>query len=154
MCNKPSFVALLFAALGQAAFAASTLPKQPETVDIVVGERLYAEHCASCHGVELEGQSNWRTPNSDGTLPAPPHDETGHTWHHGDALLFSYTRLGGEEAMRASGFEEFQSGMPGFGDTLSDQEIWNVIAYIKSTWPARVQEVQSVRTEAEQMRGN
>jgi len=28
--------------------------------------------------------------------------------------------------------------MPGFGDKLSDQEIWAVLAFIKSTWPAEI----------------
>ena len=45
------------------------------------GFNNYQEYCASCHGVNLEGQANWRSRNQDGTLPAPPHDETGHTWH-------------------------------------------------------------------------
>ena len=64
--------------------------------DIQTGQALYAEHCAACHGVELEGQANWQQPNPDGTMPAPPHDETGHTWHHDNMLLFNYTKLGGE----------------------------------------------------------
>lgn len=127
-------------------------PVQPEAVNLAEGERLYTENCAACHGVGLEGQANWQSAGPDGVLPAPPHDETGHTWHHGDALLFSYTKLGGEAALAEQGMA-FNSGMPGFGDTLSDQEIWNILAYIKSTWPERVQEVQAVRTEAEQLRG-
>lgn len=67
------------------------------------GTPLYAENCASCHGVNLEGQPNWRSPNADGTPPAPPHDDTGHTWHHSDKLLFEYTKLGGEAAMAKRG---------------------------------------------------
>ena len=56
--------------------------------------------------------------------------------------------------MAAQGME-FDSGMPGFGDQLSDQEIWNILGYIKSTWPERIQEMQAVRTEGEtRMRGN
>ncbi|EPX77552.1 Cytochrome c family protein [Litoreibacter arenae DSM 19593] len=39
--------------------------------------------------------------------------------------------------------------MPGFGDQLSDTEIWNIIAYIKSTWPDRVRANQAERTAAE-----
>jgi mono/diheme cytochrome c family protein len=27
--------------------------------------------------------------------------------------------------------------MPGFGGVLSDEEIWAVLAHIKSTWPPR-----------------
>jgi len=127
-------------------------PKQPETIDLAAGEELYAENCASCHGVNLEGQDNWRSPGPDGVLPAPPHDQTGHTWHHGDALIFNYTKLGGKASLAEQGIE-FNSGMPGFGEALSDQEIWNIVGFIKSTWPERVQEVQSVRTESEQLRG-
>ncbi|SDL65231.1 c-type cytochrome [Aliiruegeria lutimaris] len=122
---------------------------QPKTVNIEAGRALYQENCAACHGADLEGQvEDWRSPGEDGLLPAPPHDETGHTWHHGDMLLFNYTRLGGKETLARQGLE-FQSGMPGFGDSLSDQEIWDIIDYIKSTWPRRVQEMQAVRTEAE-----
>ncbi|RYH05998.1 cytochrome c [Tropicimonas sp. IMCC6043] len=121
---------------------------QPDDVDIVAGETLYRANCAACHGASLEGQPDWRSPDGDGLLPAPPHDETGHTWHHGDALIFTYTKLGGAETLAQQGME-FESGMPGFGDALSDQDIWNIIAFIKSAWPDRIREAQSARTEAE-----
>ena len=121
---------------------------QPDDVDVAAGETLYRANCAACHGANLEGQPDWQSPDGDGLLPAPPHDETGHTWHHGDMLLFTYTRLGGAETLAQQGME-FESGMPGFGETLSDQEIWNIIAFIKSTWSDRIREIQSVRTEAE-----
>lgn len=117
-------------------------------VDIVEGKALYAKVCAACHGTGLEGQEDWRSPGEDGRLPAPPHDETGHTWHHGDQVLFEYTKLGGREMMAAQGME-FESGMPGFADQLTDQEIWNILGYIKSTWPERVREIQAARTESE-----
>ena len=126
----------------------------PKDVDLSAGQTLYAENCAACHGASLEGQDNWQSPGEDGRLPAPPHDETGHTWHHGDQVLFEYTKLGGRALMAAQGME-FDSGMPGFGDQLSDQEIWNILGYIKSTWPGRIQEMQAVRTEGEtRKRGN
>ncbi len=133
--------------------ASAAPPKQPEGTDIAAGQRLYAEYCASCHGANLEGQENWQIANEDGIFPAPPHDRSGHTWHHGDALLFTYTKLGGKGAMAAQGLD-FESGMPEFGETLSDQQIWEILAYIKSTWDDRVREMQAVRTEAEQLRGN
>ena len=117
----------------------------PENVNLAAGEVLYAETCAACHGANLEGQDNWRSLGADGRLPAPPHDETGHTWHHADQVLFDYTKLGGREVMAAQGME-FDSGMPGFGDQLSDQEIWNILGYIKSTWPEEIQDMQAERT--------
>ena len=105
----------------------------------VNGQELYVEHCASCHGVNLEGQPNWRTRLSSGRMPAPPHDETGHTWHHADDQLFQITKQG-IEALAPKGYE---SDMLGFGDVLSDDEIWAVLTFIKSTWPDKIRETQA-----------
>lgn len=113
------------------------------------GQSLYLENCASCHGENLEGEPNWRTQKDDGTLPAPPHDETGHTWHHGDRLLFEYTKLGGAQAMAARGLTGFKSGMPAFEDVLTDEDIHSILDYIRSTWPEDIQATQAARTKAE-----
>lgn len=104
-------------------------PNDP--VLVAAGQAVYAAQCAACHGAKLEGQPNWKTPNADGTLPPPPHDASGHTWHHPDAVLFRITRLGGQ-AVAPPGFA---SGMPAFGDKLDEREIRAVLAFIKSTWP-------------------
>src|SRR5690242_532122 len=58
------------------------------------GQLVYAEYCASCHGEKLEGQPNWQRRLPNGRLPAPPHDESGHTWHHPDDHLFEVTKYG------------------------------------------------------------
>lgn len=120
----------------------------PASVDVEAGATLYAESCAACHGAELEGQADWQVPGDDGRLPAPPHDASGHTWHHSDRLLFEYTALGGAEVMARMGVE-FDSGMPGFSDALTDQEIWSILAFIQSTWPERLREAQAQRTAAD-----
>lgn len=112
------------------------------------GGALYIDHCAACHGANLEGAPNWQSRGPDGRFPAPPHDETGHTWHHGDAMLFDYTRRGGQAFLDDLGVE-FESGMPGFGESLSDAEIEAILAYIRSTWPERMREFQAARTAAE-----
>jgi mono/diheme cytochrome c family protein len=116
--------------------------------DIRRGAALYASECASCHGVDLEGQPNWQTPHADGSLPAPPHDQTGHTWHHDNGLLFDYVFLGGAAALEARGVSGFPSAMPGFSSRLTEAEVWDILAYIRSTWPERVQEVQDSRNPA------
>ncbi|MDD9878571.1 MAG: cytochrome c [Magnetovibrio sp.] len=103
------------------------------------GALVYRDHCASCHGAKLEGEPNWRQRNEDGTLPAPPHDATGHTWHHGDDQLFSYTKKGG----KAMAGPSFKSNMPAFEGVLSDSDIWSVLAFIKSRWPDGVQRRQA-----------
>ena len=117
--------------------------------DLAQGAALYAEHCASCHGKNLEGAPDWRRQGEDGLYPAPPHDATGHTWHHGDRMLFDYTKLGGEGLLAARGITNFESGMPGFAEILADDEIRDVLAFIKSTWPERLRNHQEDMTRHE-----
>jgi len=69
-------------------------------------------------------------------MPAPPHDETGHTWHHPDTQLFVMTKYG-LAALIGDGYE---SDMPGFEDILTDDEILSVLAFIKSTWPPQIKD--------------
>jgi len=101
---------------------------------VALGREVYTKACASCHGANLEGQPDWKMRQANGRLPAPPHNDTGHTWHHPDQILFEMAKLG-IEALAPEGYE---SDMPGFADTLSDEQIRAVIAYIKSTWPAQI----------------
>lgn len=110
---------------------------------VEAGQKIYVENCASCHGVNLEGQPNWRSQLPEGGLPAPPHDETGHTWHHSDKLNFKYTKKGGQKIAPP----EFKSNMPGFEETLSDDQIWAVLAYIKSEWPEQVRRRHALRNK-------
>ncbi|MGD1876500.1 MAG: c-type cytochrome [Kiloniellaceae bacterium] len=98
------------------------------------GGEIYAANCASCHGADLAGQPDWRQRRADGRLPAPPHDETGHTWHHPAEQLFALTKYG-PAALAGGGY---QSDMPGYDGKLSDAEIWAVLSYIKSRWPAEI----------------
>lgn len=102
------------------------------------GGVLYSKHCASCHGANLEGQPDWKRRLPDGRLPAPPHDATGHTWHHADAYLFDVTKRGGQATAPAG----FVSGMPAFEAALSDDEIWSILEFIKSRWPAEIRKRQ------------
>ena len=113
--------------------------------DLGQGAALYAEHCAACHGAELEGAPDWQTPDDRGIYPAPPHDETGHTWHHSNAQLIEYTTLGGQAVIEKLGLKGIASGMPGFGDVLDEAEILAVLAFIRSTWPEEIRALQATR---------
>ena len=105
---------------------------------VALGEQVYRAHCASCHGAELEGQPDWRARLPDGRMPAPPHDETGHTWHHPDAMLFRITKEG-----LAAMVPGYQSAMPRYLEVLNDEEIWAALAFIKSRWPEKVRAHQA-----------
>ena len=113
--------------------------------NLMAGSENYQEHCASCHGINLEGQPNWREYKADGSLPAPPHDETGHTWHHDTKMLFEYTKFGGQATLEAVGVTGYPSGMPAYEGILSDIEIWEILAYIRSTWPQEIQDAHATR---------
>lgn len=110
---------------------------------IARGHTLYGAHCARCHGKNLEGQPNWQTPLPNGRLPAPPHDKSGHTWHHTDKALAGITKLG----LKPFAGDNYESDMPAFGAILSDKEIEAILVYIKSTWPERERAYQEQMTQ-------
>jgi mono/diheme cytochrome c family protein len=148
---------LLAAAIGGAALLlghqwlspASTAIDPSNPAQVALGRRLYGEQCARCHGANLEGQPDWQSRRPDGRLPAPPHDASGHTWHHPDGVLFRITR-DGTAAVVGGGYE---SDMPGFGDVLPDAEIRAVLAFIKSTWPERERGFQESQSHFEREAG-
>ena len=125
--------ALLLAGCGEPPGGAPRAdPRDPAKV--ALGAKVYAEHCAACHGAKLEGQPNWREKLPSGRMPAPPHDESGHTWHHPDAVLFGITKHGVTPKYAPPGY---QSDMPGFADRMSDDEIWAVLSFIASHWKTK-----------------
>jgi mono/diheme cytochrome c family protein len=103
--------------------------------NLAVGKTVYEQHCAVCHGAKLEGQPSWQRKLANGRFPAPPHDDSGHTWHHPDEVLFGITKSGLVPPHAPSGYE---SDMPAFAGKLSDDEIRAVLAYIGSHWSAEV----------------
>jgi len=116
----------------------AAVPGAASGVSLAEGARLYGNACASCHGANLEGQASWRQRDPDGYLPAPPHDASGHTWHHPDPQLFAIAKRG-TEALVGGGYK---SNMRGFADEFSDEEIWGILAYIRSRWPENIQRRQ------------
>ncbi len=114
--------------------------RPPDPAQLALGEKLYAAHCASCHGARLEGQPDWRKRQPNGRLPAPPHDDTGHTWHHPDEVLIGITRNGLVPPYAPPGYE---SDMPAFAGKLSDEDIRAVLAYIESHWSGEVRQARA-----------
>ena len=129
-------VLLVAGTLVSALWSSSASRADPaNATQVALGRAAYERQCASCHGAKLEGQPNWRDRLPNGRMPAPPHDATGHTWHHPDQVLFGITKEGlvpGKYAPKG-----YTSDMAGFGGVLSDDEIWAVLAYLKSAWPRR-----------------
>lgn len=109
-----------------------TILQADDLAVVAHGEKIYQEQCAACHGVQLEGQPNWRQRDEQGLLPAPPHDASGHTWHHADDLLSEITKYGPSVVI---GDADYRSTMPAFANILSDEDIVAVLSFIKNSWP-------------------
>lgn len=122
------------------------LERQFSETQLAQGETIYLQYCAACHGAEGQGQFPEAPldPDSTGRIGAPPHNETGHSWHHSDILLIRYVTEGG-----FSDPTRFYT-MPPFGDILSDEQILSVIAYIKTLWTEEQRSMQRQLTEEEQ----
>jgi mono/diheme cytochrome c family protein len=125
---------LLAAGLSLIAGAEPTKPDPDSAALVARGKLVYDQHCASCHGAKLEGQPDWRKRLANGRLPAPPHDATGHTWHHSDQQLFDMVKNGTAAMMPG-----YETDMPAYKEVLGDADIWAVLSFIESTWPADIQ---------------
>lgn len=111
-----------------------------DSAQVARGKTLYEQNCASCHGVKLGGQADWRQRLPNGRMPAPPHDASGHTWHHPDKVLVDIVKNGLVPGRTAP--EGYESDMPAYGASMKDEDIVAVLAYIKSNWPADALEAQ------------
>ena len=108
------------------------------------GREIFVANCAVCHGANGEGQPNWQVRKGDGTLPPPPLNGDGHTWHHADGLLYRIVSQGGK-MFESPNYPSFKSAMPAFGDSLNRQEIIATLTYVKSLWGDKTRMGLSIR---------
>jgi mono/diheme cytochrome c family protein len=101
-----------------------------DAAEVQTGQRVYQANCAVCHGANAQGAPNWATPGPDGLFPPPPHDDSGHTWHHSDRVLYESIFNGMNDPLRPGS----PLRMPAFGGKLSDGDIRAMIEYFKSLW--------------------
>lgn len=96
------------------------------------GYALFQTNCAECHKPDASGASNWRKTDAHGKYPPPPLDGTAHTWHHPLSVLRRSVRVGGIP---------LGGTMPGFGDKLSDKQIYDTLAWVQSNWSDEIYRV-------------
>ena len=104
-------------AQGNAAAAAIKNPVAATPQSIAAGQETYRKSCAPCHGITAEGGSG------NDLIPASP-DLTDEMWDHGstDGAIFDNIKNG-----VAPDFN-----MTPWKDQLKDDEIWNVVNYLRS----------------------
>lgn len=96
---------------------------------IARGGAVFAQHCATCHGVRAEGAPDWRRRDAEGFFPPPPLNDSAHAWHH---------PLPNLRAMIRDGSAPGQGRMPAWGTKLSNEDIDAAIAWIQSLWSPEV----------------
>ncbi len=114
---------------------------------VLRGKQIYQLHCAMCHGGNAEGAVNWKVPDENLNYPPPPHDDTGHSWHHPDRVIYEAIREGLRDSLRPDQPVRMQS----FGEKLSDAEIRAVLTYFKSLWSREHREFQYLRTTEDEI---
>ncbi len=102
------------------------------------GAPIFARLCADCHGKKAQGTFTWRQRGADGKFPPPPLNGTAHAWHHPIRALGSQIKFG---APGGSGT------MPGFAQTLSDQDVIDLIAWFQDKWPDEIYAAWLVREQ-------
>ena len=115
------------------------LADQNDSGKVWAGLTLYKTYCAQCHGRNLQGQPLWHLQDQFAHQRAPAHDDSGHTWQHPDEDLFQMTRTGHFPNDLGRG----TSYMPAFGERLHDEEILEIISFIKSRWSLAMQVSQA-----------
>ncbi len=96
------------------------------------GRAIFEANCAACHGTNGVGED---PANAEGGYPAPPLDTSGHAWHHTDRDLAAFISNGSPNTPR----------MRAWKTTLTQEQIGDVVQYIKSLWGPRERSCQGPR---------
>ena len=96
---------------------------------VATGSQLFQQHCAECHGANVEGTREWKKTDASGHYPPPPLNGSAHAWHHSIPQLARFIKQGGQQ---------LGGVMAGFGDKLGDQQILALIAFFQSKWPTEI----------------
>jgi len=105
-------------------YAGKRSTRWTDAAAITRGKPLFQTNCMSCHGTDGRGTG----PAAKG-LPHPPADLTNHFHNQpgdGDAYLFWRVSEGG----MVEPFKSMQSTMPPFKTVLSEDQRWDVLAYV------------------------
>lgn len=106
-------------------------PAWTSPAQLLAGICAYETHCVACHGAAAVAREPW----VGGLEPSPPY-LLDVTQRYTPSQLFWIAKNGIK-----------MTGMPGWGEAMSDREIWNVVAWLEVSEQLPPQTYLQVRTE-------
>jgi mono/diheme cytochrome c family protein len=107
-----------------AEYANARSTRWDDATAIARGQQLYQTYCLMCHGADGKGTGPVAK-----ALPHPPADLTHHFhWEPGDGDAYLFWRV--SEGGQVEPFKSSQSSMPAFKAVLSEDQRWDVLAYV------------------------
>ena len=104
------------------AYAAKTNPFKDNPDAVTAGAQIYTTYCATCHGIEGKGDG----PAGTALEPHPANlADAGMMNNMSDTYLFWRISEGGM-------VEPFNSAMPPWKGSLTEEQIWQVIVYLRT----------------------
>ncbi len=94
----------------------ATNPFLPDVESIAMGQELFAQNCAPCHGEFGRGDG----PTAVNLYPPPADFSSGHTSTHSDGDLYYWILNGVPDTQ-----------MPPFSDKVSKEEAWHLVNYVR-----------------------
>lgn len=94
--------------------APKSAPIQPDEANLTSGAKIYADHCAFCHGLPNQSAPS---PAAKGMFPPPPQLFDTDDMVTDDPVGSTYWKV--DNGIRLT-------GMPAFAKTLSDTQVWQV----------------------------
>ncbi len=94
----------------------ATNPFLPDVESITIGQELFLQNCAPCHGQYGQGDG----PTAVTLYPPPADFSSGHTAIHPDGDLYYWI---------LNGIPDTQ--MPGFADRISNDEAWHLVNFVR-----------------------
>lgn len=115
-----------------ASIATDANPGRP--AQVAMGRAVYRQSCSYCHGADREGHEDWLSNSAAGTGLAPPLDERSPAVDRSDRWIFEIVKYGGQPFTSTG----VKSQMPAFEFSLSDAQVWGLVAYLKNRWPEEI----------------
>lgn len=120
------------------------LPPTIDPADVVMAraQQNYDIYCAHCHGYSGQGQSAASVERtlSLGYRVVPRHDSQGDTWRYPDQLLFEVIKYGTDNPLNFF-------IMTGYEFVLNDDDILEIIDYMRRFWTDEQRQHQAQLTE-------